>query len=302
MAEERFDGLLLNIASHTQGIDELLDVFLGFLRRKTDTYNPPGGFPQLEKAFVGALRTQYDIAQSTKSKQTKATAQSKAAQSAPAPAKPASSASTAKSVSLPAAAPAPPKNERVLELGADGSFDVSSAPAVVAPKPAPAVASPKPNQASALKGASTTKQQTAAPALGEVPSAEAQDAPSEEAAGNGGDKPNHGNGGVTEHYTWTQTLGELTVNFPVPPGIKPRDVAVDIKAGSLKVRRQQAIMLPASNHGGSPSVATLPFIRRCSYVQAALSLAPSHPRSLVGWHQGTATHHRRAAPSQGGSR
>jgi hypothetical protein len=72
--EERFDGVLLsiaqvpllkptecslwansnsfrfalqNISKEHGGIAELLDVFLGFLRRKTDAFNPPGGFPQL---------------------------------------------------------------------------------------------------------------------------------------------------------------------------------------------------------------------------------------------------------------
>jgi hypothetical protein len=37
--DERFDAMLLSIAQQHQGIDNLLDTFCGFLRRKTDFFS-----------------------------------------------------------------------------------------------------------------------------------------------------------------------------------------------------------------------------------------------------------------------
>lgn len=36
--DDRFDGLYMNLAQQNQGIDNLLESFFGFLRRKTDFY------------------------------------------------------------------------------------------------------------------------------------------------------------------------------------------------------------------------------------------------------------------------
>jgi hypothetical protein len=38
MADERFDGLFLNVAQQAQGIEPLLDNLFSFLRRKTDFF------------------------------------------------------------------------------------------------------------------------------------------------------------------------------------------------------------------------------------------------------------------------
>lgn len=57
MEEDRFDGLLLSIAQQSQGIDNLLEVFLSFLRRKTDFY--VGASPDVvEQTVLRAVRKQ----------------------------------------------------------------------------------------------------------------------------------------------------------------------------------------------------------------------------------------------------
>ncbi|XP_057951613.1 protein BOBBER 1 [Malania oleifera] len=47
--------------------------------------------------------------------------------------------------------------------------------------------------------------------------------------------PNRGNGLDLENYSWTQSLQEVTVNVPVPPGTKSRFITCDIKKKYLKV-------------------------------------------------------------------
>ncbi|GBG73812.1 hypothetical protein CBR_g17150 [Chara braunii] len=56
----------------------------------------------------------------------------------------------------------------------------------------------------------------------------------EEEDGGKGIKPNAGNGADHEKYSWTQTLSELSVSIPVPPGTKARALTVDIKRNHLK--------------------------------------------------------------------
>jgi len=43
-----------------------------------------------------------------------------------------------------------------------------------------------------------------------------------------GQIPNAGNGGSADNYTWEQTLGEVTVNIPIPEGTTSKMLTVDI--------------------------------------------------------------------------
>ncbi|XP_065879241.1 protein BOBBER 1-like [Euphorbia lathyris] len=47
--------------------------------------------------------------------------------------------------------------------------------------------------------------------------------------------PNEGNGLDMDNHSWTQTLQDLTVSMPVPPGTKSREIVCEIKKKSLKV-------------------------------------------------------------------
>ncbi|KAJ0975369.1 hypothetical protein J5N97_017334 [Dioscorea zingiberensis] len=48
-------------------------------------------------------------------------------------------------------------------------------------------------------------------------------------------KPNAGNGLDLENHSWTQTLQEVTVIVPIPPGTKSRFITCEIKKNYLKV-------------------------------------------------------------------
>ncbi|KAH7652512.1 Nuclear distribution protein NUDC protein [Dioscorea alata] len=49
-----------------------------------------------------------------------------------------------------------------------------------------------------------------------------------------GGTPNSGNGLDLENYSWTQTLQEVSVSVPIPPGTKSRFVTCEIKKNHLK--------------------------------------------------------------------
>ncbi|GLE04077.1 hypothetical protein PINS_up012988 [Pythium insidiosum] len=60
--DERFDGLLLNMAQSQRGIEPMLDTVFSFLRRKTDFFS--GASPQVvEETVLKALRKQAAIAE-----------------------------------------------------------------------------------------------------------------------------------------------------------------------------------------------------------------------------------------------
>eukprot|EP00177_Eucheuma_denticulatum_P005412 GFKZ01009843.1.p1 GENE.GFKZ01009843.1~~GFKZ01009843.1.p1 ORF type:complete len:186 (+),score=33.10 GFKZ01009843.1:1157-1714(+) len=52
----------------------------------------------------------------------------------------------------------------------------------------------------------------------------------------GKQKPNRGNGGTTDKYTWSQTLSELTVVLNVPAGTTGKDMVVKITDSELFVK------------------------------------------------------------------
>ncbi|GMP83366.1 hypothetical protein CsSME_00037308 [Camellia sinensis var. sinensis] len=47
--------------------------------------------------------------------------------------------------------------------------------------------------------------------------------------------PNKGNGLDLDKYSRVQTLQEVTINIPVPPGTKSREIACEMKKNHLKV-------------------------------------------------------------------
>lgn len=106
-------------------------------------------------------------------------------------------------------------DDDVLELGADGTFDskISNNNTSYLPKPVPATIK---KESEKVEGEDNDK------AEGE----EEEDAT----------PPPVGNGGVTEKYSWTQSLSEVTQNIFLPAGTKSKMLDVDIRNTSLKVK------------------------------------------------------------------
>lgn len=199
--DDRFDGLYLNVAQTTRGIDPLLDTVFSFLRRKTDFFaGPPGSGDQgtdiaLDKVQEIAKK-HADIyrAEQAKAKAKKASAPKK---------------------TPPKKEPEAPMEE-VLEVGVDGGFDAS--PTKAAP--------PQPSLTKASAPMDTEPK--------EKPKDEIDDTAMEESSDN--TPPPVGNGGTVEgKYVWTQTLQEVNVVVPLPENTRGRDLNVTIAKKNLKV-------------------------------------------------------------------
>lgn len=214
MGDERFDGMFMNLAQQSNGIEPLMDNLFGFLRRKTDFFKGASE-EQSQGVVLNALSKQRALFEQDEAKKKASAAKEKKRKedlAAKKAAKAAEEAAKAKAAAKPADG-----GDEVIELGADGSFDSSKPPNPpdrTSSKP-PAV----PADAEKMeKGGDGEK------AEGDNEEEEEDNTPAPE-----------GNGGTTDKYVWTQTLSEVTVNVPLPAGTKAKMLNVDIQNKKLKV-------------------------------------------------------------------
>jgi CS domain/N-terminal conserved domain of Nudc. len=200
--DERFDGLYLNVAQTTRGIEPLLDTVFSFLRRKTDFFaGPPGSGEQgTDKAIAKVNEVlQKHAALYRKSKE----------------------ATTSRKKVAPKAKQKTVQDEDVIEIGSDGKFDASEQ---LRESSKPAAEPKKAARDETTKPAATKKEEELVP--------EKMDVEEEDRRG----PPPPGNGGTVEgKYVWTQLLSELVVTVPVPPNTRGRDLNVVIAKKHLKV-------------------------------------------------------------------
>lgn len=229
MDDERFDGLYLNVAQTTRGIEPLLDTVFSFLRRKTDFFAGPPGAEDGAAAAVAKVNEvlekhaqQYNNDKLRKQKSKKKTVKTK-----PKP-----------TVTKPFKAPQPDDDEEeIIEMGSGGDFDASKP--VTSKKP---VITPLKN----ISPKSAKEENPETKATNTKTTRKAKD-------DNGGDDdddgpPPEGNGGsVSGKYVWTQTLAEVMVNISVPENTRGRDVQVNINRSHLKVllKSKQTVVVDA---------------------------------------------------------
>jgi hypothetical protein len=115
-------------------------------------------------------------------------------------------------------------DDEVLELTEDGEFDVDAIPSLPPVQKAPKL------------------DEDAAKALAEAPLSSEEADMKEKEEEEDKTPPPEGNGGsVDGKYVWTQTLSELTVNVPVPPGTKAKQLDVTFTNTQIKVCRTSFI-------------------------------------------------------------
>jgi hypothetical protein len=209
MNDERFDGLYLNVASTTRGIDPLLHTLFSFLRRKTDFFTEKGTDVAMEK-MNEIMKQHVDIVIKSQQQEAK------------------KKAAATKKQAVKAKAKAEKQAEPVVEM-TDGAFDISE---VAAEKtPPPPVATPPVAAAVAAAPVAAPVATTKVELTKEISMAEKKDDDDNDTK----EKP-VGNGGVVpERYVWTQTLSEVNVVVTVPENTRGRDLNVTIAKNHLKV-------------------------------------------------------------------
>eukprot|EP00573_Skeletonema_grethae_P010987 CAMPEP_0201695414 /NCGR_PEP_ID=MMETSP0578-20130828/7373_1 /ASSEMBLY_ACC=CAM_ASM_000663 /TAXON_ID=267565 /ORGANISM="Skeletonema grethea, Strain CCMP 1804" /LENGTH=366 /DNA_ID=CAMNT_0048181259 /DNA_START=29 /DNA_END=1129 /DNA_ORIENTATION=+ len=230
--DDRFDGLFLQIAHQTQGIEPLLDTLFSFLRRKSDFFTPPaGGDAEAAIAKVNeVVRKHADIY--LKDKRREEEEKLKRREAAEAKKK-------KKKKDAEAAAAAEKRkeenNEGVIEMGEDG-FDISNDEPPPSSKPAAAKVaadiSDVKSDAPTISATKTEQHKTD----GSKDDNNTQETEKEEEEEEDNSPPPIGNGGTIDgKYVWTQTLQELTINIPLPENTRGRDLNVVISKKHLKV-------------------------------------------------------------------
>lgn len=111
------------------------------------------------------------------------------------------------------------------------SKSASKAPPVTTPNPKPAVE----KQAAPAISKSPPPEVTKDTSMPDPATPEEGNDEEEEKDDPNLQKPNSGNGGSTDKYSWVQTLAEATVNIPIPAGTKSRMLTVEIRKQYLKV-------------------------------------------------------------------
>ena len=225
MDDERFDGLYLNVAQTTRGIEPLLDTVFSFLRRKTDFFDGPPGAEDGSAAAIAkvnlVLKKHANLYR--KDKLAKEGKRKEARQNSKT-----SKTKSKTTVTQPFKKNEPDnEEEEIIEMGSGGDFDVSKP--VVSKKP---VISPLTNDSRP-----SPKAEVIEPSIERTSNETTKTKESTENDNDDDDGPPPvGNGGsVPGKYVWTQTLAEVMVNVSVPENTRGRDVQVNISRSHLKI-------------------------------------------------------------------
>ncbi|XP_072178957.1 nuclear migration protein nudC-like [Diadema setosum] len=205
--EERFDGMLMAMAQqHEQGIQQLINTFFGFLRRKTDFFvGAQQG--QAEKVVIDCFKTHQRLAtEAKKKKEEEAAAAMKAREERQAKEKAAKLAAEAKIKEEPKIQELTDEEAERLQAELDQKKQQAES--------APAEEDKKNSEKSNKDGSDDDEEES------EEDKAKL--------------KPNSGNGADLPNYRWTQTLGELEVHIPMPMPVKSRDLVVAIDKRHLR--------------------------------------------------------------------
>lgn len=199
---ERFDGMLLAIAQQCEGgIAELLDVFFGFLERKTDFFIGAGK-ANAEKMVLSKFKEHQKKVEEKKEKEKKEAESLKAAK---------------------AQKEAQQKTEaKIQEVTEEEAERIKREEQ-----------ERKEKEQKEAEEKNTKKDEKSE--NGETAKADCSEDEDEDAKGKL--KPNSGNGADLENYRWTQTLQEVEAWIPLNVSfkVKGRDVIVDIQQSHLKV-------------------------------------------------------------------
>ena len=245
MDDDRFDGLYLNVAQTTRGIEPLLDTVFSFLRRKTDFFSgPPGsGEEGLEIAIAKVNEVARKHASIYKDQKAKAAAKQEAKKQKEKERKAKLAAEKEKKNKKKAEeAAAAAKDPEVIEADEGGGFDISGTDAKTTEKDTDTKTTTSSSTTAATASASTSKapndkKEPSVPSLAaEKPDTSTTTTNDDEADAEPTATPPVGNGGTVDgKYVWTQTLEEVNVVVGLPERTRGRDLNVVIGKKHLKI-------------------------------------------------------------------
>ena len=95
-------------------------------------------------------------------------------------------------------------------------------------------------------------------------------------------EPSAGNGAEFETYSWSQTLGDVSLTVPLPRGVKGRDCDVSIMKDKLRVRHL-AVSCVASYRPPQPTQRQLPPCQCCvdALLQPRAGTYLSHSMTVI---------------------
>jgi hypothetical protein len=272
-SEDRYDDMLIRIAqSQSGGIDGLLDIYLSFLRRKTDFFSGNGeGIKVVEEVVLKAIRRQHGIYQkelATKNAAAIALKEKKAASEAAA--KAAIEEKSKKNVDE-------DENNDVIELGPGNSFDISKASSsnkvTTSKKTGASISSAStPPTTSVSNDVTSSSSSSSSPSLTKPPLTSSLTI-------DGKALPSLGNGLQGEKYSWTQTLSEVTITIPVPETLKGKDVTVVIEKTKIKIQLKNNISSSSSTSSSSSSILEGSLYKRIKSDDSAWTLESSSSSS-----------------------
>ena len=232
MSEDRYDDMLIRIAqSQSGGIDGLLDIYLSFLRRKTDFFSGNGeGIKVVEEVVLKSIRRQHALYQKETAVKSAAAAAAKEKKAAAAAAAVEAAAKAAKAAA--AAKAEEEEEEDVIEMGPGNSFDVTA-------KTATTTSSKKATSSQPITTSGTSSISSSSASSSSLPATTTATTINSE-GGSDGAVPNKllpsiGNGLQGDRYSWTQTLSEVTITIPVPENVRGKDVSIAIEKTKIKV-------------------------------------------------------------------
>lgn len=205
--DDRFDGMLMTMAQQNEGqhgVGGLLDIYFGFLRRKTDFFT--GGDPgQAEQVAMKKFKYHQNLAIKEKAKKDAEKEHQRKIK------------------------------EKMLEKQKREREIEESKICEVTEEEAQQIKAKEDTSSSTTTNGTSTDDKP--PTNGASGDKAADDDEEEDEDDKGKVKPNYGNGADLPNYSWTQTLEELEIRVPLNVNyrVRGRDVVCDVGRKSLKI-------------------------------------------------------------------
>lgn len=210
--DERFDGLLLNMAQQAGSIDNIFDSFFGFLLRKTDFFTGVTDQKAVEEKVTKYFKKYWKQGEKKRKEQAERNA----------------------------AADEERKKKAEEQKRKDEEEYTRRQEEAKKRKEEPKIEEVTEEEADKIKAEKAAKK-----GGGD----EEEEGDKDDAEKDDKEPPPVGNGGATDKYTWTQTLGALELFVPVPPGTKAKQVVCDIGLERVKVGiKGQELILDGKLH------------------------------------------------------